>query len=62
MIVKILIELIDKIHPVPVFVAVPIRITFFFGLHLLFQIFTFSTAFRMILILKVSLYTSISVG
>ena len=62
MIVKILIELIDKIHPVPVFVAVPIRITFFFGLHLLFQIFTFSTAFRMILIFKVSLYTSISVG
>ena len=61
MIVKILIELIDKTHPVPVFVAVPIRISFFFGLHLLFQIFTFSTAFRMILIFKVSWYTSANI-
>ena len=50
---QILIELISKTNPVPVFIAIPIRISFFFGIHLLFGTFTFSTAFRMVLIFKV---------
>ena len=50
---QILIELISKTNPVPVFIAIPIRISFIFGIHLLFAAFTFSTAFRMLLIFKV---------
>ena len=49
-----MIELISKTHPVPFFIAIPIRISFIFGIHLLFAIFTFSTAFRMLLIFKVN--------
>ena len=54
---QILIELISKTHPVPHFVAIPLRIGFLFGVHLLFAIFTFSTAFRMVLIFKASICT-----
>ena len=54
---QILIELISKTHPVPHFVAIPLRIGFLLGVHLLFAIFTFSTAFRMVLIFKASICT-----
>ena len=52
---QILIELISKTNPVPVFIAIPIRISFIFGVDLLFATFTFSTAFRMVLIFKVDM-------
>ena len=50
---QILIELISRTNPVPVFVAIPIRISFIFGVHLLFATFAFSTVFRMVLVFKV---------
>ena len=50
---QILIEVITRTHPVPVYIAIPLRVSFFVGVHFLFGIFTFSTAFRMVLIFKV---------
>ena len=54
-----MIEVITRTHPVPVYIAIPLRVSFFVGVHFLFGIFTFSTAFRMVLIFKVYV-TSIS--
>ena len=46
-----MIEVITRTHPVPIYIAIPLRVSFF--VHFLFGIFTFSTAFRMVLIFKV---------
>ena len=48
-----MIEVITRTYPVPIYIAIPLRVSFFVGVHFLFGIFTFSTAFRMVLIFKV---------
>ena len=51
---QILIDLLPKIHPIPLFAAVPLRVAFWLGVAFFFSLATFSTGFRMLFIFKVS--------